>query len=132
MTYGEFKSLGYPDSMPMEACLVNSLLDGKINYQEINAAYTSALEMERHRSKSKFNEAATCILQLLSGNFDGKDEREKLNKRCVHIYNECGIFPKHIYDCKYGYTKEDERNLDNFCNGIYGNVFNHEKENEIK
>ena len=128
MTFGEFKSLGYPDGMSMEMCLVDALMKKQISYQEINMAYTNALDYERHIANSKFNEAATCILQNLSGNFTKEEDKDKLNKRSIHILNECGIFPKHIYDCKYNYTKEDEKEYDEFCNNMYGKIFSHENE----
>lgn len=131
MTFGEFKSLCYPDAMPMESCLVDVLMKKQISYQEINMAYTNALDYERHVANSKFNEAATCILQNLSGNFTKDEDKDKLNKRSIHILNECGIFPKHIYDCMYNYTKEDEKEYDEFCNNMYGKIFFHENEKPI-
>ena len=93
--------------------------------------YTNALDYERHVANSKFNEAATCILQNLSGNFTKDEDKDKLNKRSIHILNECGIFPKHIYDCMYNYTKEDEKEYDEFCNNMYGKIFFHENEKPI-
>ena len=108
MTYGEFKELGFPDIMPMENVLAQALFDRKIDVSEILNAYYHALEAERHRLASQFEEACVCLNMHLSKNWKGEN-RKKLEKRMIHILNKSKTLPNHIYDKEYNYTNEDEK-----------------------
>ena len=109
MTYGEFKNLGFPDFMPMEKALSQALFDRKIDVMEVLTSYIRALEYERHKMNSQFEEACICLNMHLSKHWNKKADREKLNKRMIHIYNKTRTLPPHVYDKEYNYTEEDEK-----------------------
>lgn len=109
MTYGEFKNLGFPDFMPMENALEVALCNGQIDVSEVLLAYTRALQAEKHRLSSQFEEACICINMHLSKHWNSKENRKKLNDRMIHIYNKTKTLPPHIYDNEYSYTEEDEK-----------------------
>lgn len=108
MTFGEFKNMNLPDFMPMENALQQALFDRKIDVLEVMTAYTRALEYERHRLSSQFEEACVCLNMHLSKNWNGEN-RKKLEKRMIHILNKSKTLPNHIYDKEYNYTNEDEK-----------------------
>ena len=108
MTYGEFKELGFPDIMPMENVLAQTLFDRKIDVSEVLNAYYHALEAERHKLTSQFEEACVCLNMHLSKTWKGENKK-KLEKRMIHILNKSKTLPIHLYDKEYNYTKEDEK-----------------------
>jgi hypothetical protein len=108
MTYGEFKELGFPDIMPMENVLAQVLFDRKIDVSEVLNAYYHALEAERHKLFSQFEEACICLNMHLSKNWKGENKK-KLEKRMIHIFNKSKTLPSHIWDKMYNYTEEDEK-----------------------
>jgi len=56
---------------------------------------------------------------MLGDNFKGKD-KQKAIKRAIHTFNLNTTLVPHVHDKKYGYTGEDEREWDEFCEMIYG------------
>ena len=76
-------------------------------YKILNAYY-HALEAERHKLTSQFEEACVCLNMHLSKNWKGEN-RKKLEKRMIHILNKSKTLPHHIYDKEYNYTNEDEK-----------------------
>lgn len=112
MTFGEFKNLNLPDFLPMENALRQALFDKKIDVLEVLTSYIRALEAERHKLTSQFEEAYICINMHLSKHWNKKADREKLDKRMIHILNKSNTLPRHIYDEEYGYTEEDEKKQD--------------------
>ena len=126
MTYWEFKKCfgDTYDSLPMESILTQALLEKRLDVNEILSAYTKALEYERHKEHSKFEEACTCLCQYLSGNFTKEEHKSEMDKRMVHIYNQTEFLPSHIYDSEYNYDKDDEKKWDDFCKNTYGIKFN--------
>lgn len=122
MTYGELKkNFGeIYDSLPIESVLTQILLEHKLDVNSILLAYTRALDFERHREHSKFEEACGCLCQYLSGNFTKDEHKSDMHKRMVHIYNKSESLPTHIYDKIYSYDENDEKKLDDLCNNNYG------------
>ena len=108
MTYAEFKELEFPGIMPMENVLAQALFDRKIDVSEILNAYYHALEAERHKLTSQFEEACVCLNMHLSKSWKGEN-RKKLEKRMIHILNKSKTLPIHLYDKEYNYTNEDEK-----------------------
>lgn len=119
MTFGEFKNLNYRDDLPMEDALVQTLFDGKINIIEVNNAYSTALSKERHIRRMRFEEACVNLIQLLSGNYKGRDLKEA-QRRAIHTVNMSETFPHNVYNEKYGYTEETKKEWDKFCEMLYG------------
>ena len=121
MTYGEFKSLGYPDDLPMEYALVQTLLKGRIRILEVNNAYAMALDKEKHIRRMRFEEACINLTQLLNGNYKGKHLKEA-QQRAIHTLNMSETLPHNLYNEKYDYTEEDKEKWDEFCKTIYGEI----------
>ncbi len=124
-TFKDFKDMDFPDGMPMEQVMVDMLSKELINVNFILSSYITAIEKRNHVNKMKFEEACLNINQMLSGNFKGEDE-EVMLKRAIHTYNLNRTFIPHLYDEQYGYTKEDEKELDEFCTKRYGVNFKEE------
>lgn len=122
MTLDDFLKLvkNYSKSLPMEMVLSDLMFKGKLDTNTILLSYTSALEKERHILNSRFNEAAINLTQILGGNFKKKEQKEDVYKRAIHTYNLNKSIVPHIHDTKYGYTEEDEKKWDEFCETIYG------------
>lgn len=122
MTLDDFLKLvkNYSKSLPMEMVLSDLMFKGKLDTNTILLSYTSALEKERHILNSRFNEAAINLTQILSGNFKKKEQKKDVYKRAIHTYNLNKSIVPHIHDTKYGYTEEDEKKWDEFCETIYG------------
>jgi hypothetical protein len=122
MTLDDFLKLAenYSKSLPMEMVLSDLMFKGKLDTNTILLSYTSALEKERHILNSRFNEAAINLTQILSGNFKKKEQKEEVYKRAIHTYNLNKSIVPHIHDTKYGYTEEDEKKWDKFCETKYG------------
>jgi hypothetical protein len=121
MTFRDFKNLDYPDDMPLEEVLVNVLYKRLLDVNIVLSAYAHAIERDRQESKMRFEESCVCLTQHLSGNYKGKD-RDKLNKRMISILNKSTTLPIHIWDNKYGYTEDDEKEWEDFYKTIYGNI----------
>ena len=119
MKFGEFKELGFPTSMKMEDVLAHALFAKQIDISEVLVAYTKALEAERHKLTSQFEEACICMNMYLSKHWNKKADKEKLNKRIIHIYNKTTTLPRHIYDTEYGYTNADDTEQEQFYNDHY-------------
>lgn len=120
MTYGEFKKLDYPDDLPMEIVLSEAFYKNQINFLVATNAYVYALEKEKHRQSSLFNEASTVITMWLSGNWKKPKDKESLFKRAIHIFNLNKTFPSNIYNEQYGYTDEDKKEWDDQMKLHYG------------
>lgn len=118
-TFKDFKELEYDERTPMNFILSDLMYKGWIDTNYIMECYTNALERERHLSNTKFEEACVNLCQILSGNFKGEHEDE-MYKRAIHTYNLTKRLPEGIYNEQYGYTKEDERQWDEFCINQYG------------
>jgi predicted solute-binding protein len=67
----------------------------------------------------RFNEACINLTQMLGDNFKGKEKQEVI-KRAIHTVNLNTSLVPHVHDEKYGYTSDDEKKLDKFCEMIYG------------
>lgn len=119
MTFGEFKKLEYPDQFPLELVLSQVMYDGLLDIDKVLSAYAHSIEKDRQESKIRFEEACICLSMHLSGNYKGK-HKDELNKRMVSIRNKSKCQPSHIYDEKYGYTEEDEKEWEKFYKTIYG------------
>ena len=124
MNYKDFKSLEYPDNLPMEYVLADAFYKGLIDFQSASVAYTTALERERRKKTNLFIEAATVLQMWLSGNWKTKKDQETLHKRAIHITNLNDTFPKNVYNSQYGYTDEDKDYWDDFTKLHYGEDFN--------
>lgn len=117
--FKDFKALDYPEMMPMSQVLSDLLYKGRLNIWDIIVPYTEAIEKERNLSSMRFEEACINLTQMLGNNFKGKDKKEAI-KRAIHTFNLSRTLPSHIHDKEYGYTDEDEKQLDKFCETIYG------------
>lgn len=119
LTFGDIKKLEYADEMPFEYVLVDMLYKKQIDVNFVLSCYTNALDKERHLNAMRFNEACINLTQMLGDNFKGKD-KEKAIKRAIHTFNLNTTLVPHIHDKSYGYTSEDEKEWDEFCELIYG------------
>ena len=119
MTFKEFKELEYPDSYDMEHILSDLLFYQRLSFPLIASLYVRSLEKERHKLKSRFNEACINLTQMLGKRHTGKFKEEML-KRAVHTFNLTDTMPKHIHDEDYGYTEEDQKYWDEFTKSLYG------------
>ena len=117
--FKDFKTLDYPDMMPMSQVLSNLLYEGVLSIWDIIAPYTDAIEKERHLNSMRFEEACVNLTQMLGNNFKGK-KKEEVIKRTIHTYNLTKTLVPHIHDADYNYTEEDEKDWDEFCKMIYG------------
>lgn len=119
MTFEEFKTLDYPDNLPMEFVLGDLFFKGKIDFLMAMRAYVNALEKERHIQHCRFCEASISLTQILGKNFKGK-HKEKALKRAVHTFNLTTNLPRNIHDEQYGYTEADKKFWDERCKELYG------------
>ena len=119
LTFGDIQKLEYNDNMPFEYVLVDLLYKKEIDVNFVLSCYTNALDRERHLNAMRFNEACVNLTQMLGGNFKGKD-KQKAIKRAIHTFNLNTTLVPHVHDTKYGYTSDDEKEWDEFCEMIYG------------
>ena len=119
LRFGDIKKLDYNDDTPFEYVLVDLLYKKVIDVNYVLYCYTDALDKERHLNAMRFNEACANLTQILGGNFKGK-EKQKAIKRAIHTFNLNTTLVPHIHDEKYGYTSDDEKEWDEFCELIYG------------
>lgn len=123
MKFKDLKNLDYHEELPLEYVLSDMMFKGQLSFIEVSNCYTQALDRERHLSKMRFIEAVTNITQLLGDGFRGKYKKEII-KRAIHTFNLNNTLPRHIHDEKYGYTEEDKKKWDEFCETMYGKDFN--------
>ena len=107
----------YPKHMPLELVLADLMFKREIDVNTILASHARALEKERHLLSSRFNEAVINLTQMLDDKFA---KREDVYKRAIHTINLNKTLVPHIHDAKYGYTEEDEKKWDDFCESMYG------------
>lgn len=119
LRFGDIKKLDYNDNLPFEYVLVDLLYKKAIDVNFVLSCYTNAIDKERHLNAMRFNEACVNLTQMLGYNFKSK-ERQKAIKRAIHTFNLNTTLVPHVHDEKYGYTSEDEREWDEFCEQIYG------------
>ena len=119
LTFGDIKKLEYNDNLPFEYVLVDLLYKKEIDVNSVLSCYTNALDKERHLNAMRFNEACVNLTQMLGSNFKGK-EKQKAIKRAIHTFNLNTTLVPHVHDDEYGYTSDDEKEWDKFCELIYG------------
>ena len=119
LTFGDIKKMNYNDNLPFKYVLVDLLYRKLIDVNSVLSCYTEALDKERHLNAMRFNEACINLTQILGGNFKGK-EKKKAIKRAIHTFNLNTTIMPHVHDEQYGYSKEDEKEWDEFCEMIYG------------
>lgn len=119
LRFSDIKKMDYNDNLPFKYVLVDLLYKKLIDVNFVLSCYTDAIDNERHLNAMRFNEACTNIYQMLSGNFNG-DDRQKAIKRAIHTFNINTTLVPHVHDAKYGYTSDDEKEWDEFCEMIYG------------
>ena len=119
LRFGDIKKLDYNDDMPFEYVLVDLLYKKQIDVNFVLSCYTDALDKERHLNSMRFSEACVNLTQMLGDNFKGK-EKQKAIKRAIHTFNLNTTLVPHVHDDKYGYTSDDEKEWDEFCEMIYG------------
>ena len=120
MTLGGFLNVidgNYPKYMPLEHVLADLMFKRKLDVNTILASHASALEKERHLLNSRFNEAVINLTQILDDKFTNKED---VYKRAIHTFNLNKTLVPHIHDAQYGYTEEDEKKWDDFCESTYG------------
>lgn len=120
MTFGDFKKLDYNDNLKMEIVLSEAFYKHQIDFLAATNAYTYALEKEKNRQSSLFNEAATVITMWLSGHWKKPKDKVALFKRAIHIFNLNKTFPSNIYNEQYGYTDKDKKAWDENMKRHYG------------
>lgn len=119
LTFGDIKKMNYNDNLPFKYVLVDLLYKKLIDVNSVLSCYTEALDKERHLNSMRFNEACVNLTQILNPVFKGED-RKKAIKRAIHTFNLNTTLVPHIHDDEYGYTEEDEKQWDDFCEIIYG------------
>lgn len=119
LKFGDIKKMDYNDNLPFKYVLVDLLYKKLIDVNFVLSCYTEALDKERHLNAMRFNEACINLTQMLGGNFKG-DDRRKAIKRAIHTFNLNKTLVPHVHDSKYGYTNNDEKEWDEFCEMIYG------------
>ena len=119
LTFGDIKKMDYNDNLPFKYVLVDLLYKKLIDVNFVLSCYTDAIDKERHLNAMRFNEACVNLTQMLGDNFKGK-EKQKAIKRAIHTFNLNNSLVPHVHDEKYGYTSNDEKELDDFCKMIYG------------
>jgi hypothetical protein len=124
LTFGDIKKMDYNDKLPFKFVLVDLLYKKLIDVNFVLSCYTDAIDKERHLNAMRFNEACVNLTQMLGDNFNG-DDRQKAIKRAIHTFNLNTTLVPHIYDEKYGYTGDDEKKWDEFCEMIYGTDLKH-------
>lgn len=87
LTFGQFKSMDYPNGLSFEYVLVDLLFKKQLNVNEILTAYSEAIEKENHINKKRFEEACFNLGQILSGNFTTEEQKSNIMKHAVHTYN---------------------------------------------
>ena len=118
LKFGDIKKMDYNDNSPFKYVLVDLLYKKVIDVNFVLSCYTDALDKERHLNAMRFNEACTNLTQMLGDNFKG-DDRQKAIKRAIHTFNLNTTLVPHVHDAKYGYTSDDEKEWDEFCEMIY-------------
>lgn len=119
LRFCDIKKMDYNDEMPFKYVLVDLLYKKLIDVNFVLSCYTEALDKERHLNVMRFNEACINLTQMLGDNFKGKN-KQKAIKRAIHTFNLNTTLVPHVHDKKYGYTGEDEKEWDEFCEMIYG------------
>lgn len=119
LRFGDIKKLDYDDDLPFKYVLVDLLYKKVIDMNFVLLCYTDAIDKERHLNAMRFNEACVNLTQMLGDNFKGKGKRQAI-KRAIHTFNLNTTLVPHVHDKQYGYTEEDEKEWDEFCDLIYG------------
>lgn len=119
LRFGDIKKLDYDDNLPFKYVLVDLLYKKVVDVNFVLSCYTDAIDKERHLNAMRFNEACVNLTQMLGDNFKGKDKQNAI-KRAIHTFNLNTTLVPHVHDKQYGYTEEDEKNWDEFCDLIYG------------
>lgn len=123
MKWKDFRNIPYEPNLEIEDVLTDALYNHYIDINTVIVAYTKALERERTKQAMRFNEACINLTQMLGTNFKGEHKKNAI-KRAIHTFNLNTTLVPHIHDEQYGYTKDDEREWDEFCETIYGSDFN--------
>lgn len=119
LRFGDIKKLDYDDDLPFKYVLVDLLYKKVVDVNFVLSCYTDAIDKERHLNAMRFNEACVNLTQMLGDNFKGKDKQNAI-KRAIHTFNLNTTLVPHVHDKQYGYTEEDEKEWDEFCDLIYG------------
>ena len=119
LKFGDIKKMDYNDNLPFKFVLIDLLYKKVIDVNFVLSCYDNAINKERYLNAMRFNEACTNLSLILGGNFKGKEKQEVI-KRAIHAFNINTSLVPHVHDAKYGYTSDDEKEWDEFCEMIYG------------
>lgn len=117
MKFRDIKKLDYPDDWELEWILGDLFYKHQADIFKAIVAYTTALEKEKHKKTSLFNEACLAIHQMFC--FKGKHKPEAV-KRATHIFNLNKTMVSGIHDKNNHYTEEDKKEWDDFYKKCYG------------
>lgn len=120
-TFELLKELSKKPKEEMKYAILSLMLDGKIDFVDLNACYVDCLEIIKEDRLNQLIEAETCVMEtFLYGKNNKTDANHKHTQRCLYLLNKSRRFNMQSLNEKYGYDEEEakgyswyERNKEN-------------------
>lgn len=106
-TFGLLEQLSQKPKEEIKFALLSLILNGKIDFIDLNQSYVEALEVIRHDQEDKLIEAETCVLQALTYQQNSKSVAYKDHiQRCLYLLNQSKRFNMKGLNEIYKYNEE--------------------------
>ena len=106
-TFGLLEQLSQKPKEEIKFALLSLILNGKIDFLDLNQSYVEALEVIRHDQEDKLIEVETCVLQSLTYRQNSKSVAYKDHiQRCLYLLNQSKRFNMQGLNEIYKYNEE--------------------------
>lgn len=101
------RELSKKPKQEIQYALLSLMLEGKIDFTDLNEAYVESLNIIKEDRLNQLIEAETCVLESFMYKKGSKRERDmKHTQRCLYLLNQSKRFNIGDLNKKYDYNEE--------------------------
>lgn len=108
-TFELLEELSKKPKEELKYALLALLLNGKIDFTTVNAAYIQSLEHIKEDSLNQLIEAETCVMEALLDNENRTKHKRTHIQRWLYLLNKSRRFNMQGLNDKYGYNEEEAK-----------------------
>lgn len=106
-TFELINELSKKPKQEIQYALLSLMLQGKLDFIDLNEAYVKSLNMIKEDRLNQLVEAETCVLESFMCKKGNKQERDmKHTQRCLYLLNQSKRFNMDDLNKKYAYNEE--------------------------
>lgn len=109
-TFELLEELSKKPKEEIKYAILSLMLDGKIDFVDLNACYVDFLNIIKEDRLNQLIEAETCVLETFHYKKNDKTEaNHKHTQRCLYLLNKSRRFNMQSLNEKYGYNEEEAK-----------------------